>query len=1511
MFANYFLGINISYTRTIIFWLLSLSLSYSQTYLIKNYTMEDGLPSSKVHSIVQDKTGRMWFATRNGIAEYDGYDWTIFNVTNGLVSNEYIQLKADSSGKIWALTSTPVLSISYYDGKWNSFDMPAQDNLHPLMPICFDVFLENGEPVIGVVTIYSGVLIYENGKWTKINESNGLLSDQCFSIKQHDNKFYVCTMKGISVIQHLKVDNSINEKANPGAKAVYNVSFNKNSSGMDLLWLLGEDYLGYYENEKLIILNRDFNLHNFSYGVYPLLASFHGKIFFGDQYTLYVYDLSANKLSHLDTENGLYAFGPNSLLLDRENNVWVTGYRGVSKIESFRFATYTNIQGLFADEVSAIAQRNTGEIIFGHFDGLTTYDGKNFTKYRISGPSKEKSMQNRVLDLYKDKKGDIWIAAQSKGFGRLEKDNSIKWYKINDPGIIIDAVSIAGDSKGNIYGITTGKLYILRNGQFELENFHFYDPSASLRKLFILKDDRILITTMNKGVEVITSGNVAKYFRSSTNARANSVYSVYDDPALGLLVGTLDGLFYVHSDTLKKFKDGFAIDRPVYFINRDKENNIWFGTDNGVDKWNGNKLIHYGTSQGLSGLETNRDAFLNDKDGKVWIGTARGVSEYFEEFDCQNTDGMNIVKSILSDNKQLLPLKKAFEFDYGNNSITFDIRCISFVDEARNSYMAMLEGYDNNWTSESKGNDTRIRYTNLPPGTYKLKVKAKNSLGYWSSVYTSPDLVILKPFYMAWWFFALVFVALAGLSIGIYIYFVKLKYSKKLEEEVYNRTEQLNASERRYRQMFEENQAVILLVDAVTGRIMDANPSAISFYRYMPDIIKEMQLSDLDCGSGSIHISPEILTNKKSHITKHKLATGEERDVEIYLSELTFNEKSILYVMIHDISEKKRQETDLRKLSVVAAQSPVGIFITNKEGEIEYINKSMELLTGYTRDELTGKGISTLLSEIAGDSLIKELWNKVTAGFVWRGELPKRRKDGALYWARVSLAPIKDNNDEITHYLSMQEDITFEKYAREEIKNNEQLMNSVLNYVPIALFAIDKNGYFTVARGNGWKVMNIDPYKLVGGFYKEIGEVMPKLVNDIERAIKGEAFKNLQFFDDQIFEVHYNPVLDENDENTGTIGLLINITERYNHEQSLRESEEKNRALINAMPDMMFELDNEGNFLSFHKPDDFIFAGNPEYMVGKNISEVLPGEAAKTALENIKKALLQNKMQLQEYNTADSEEKKSYEARIVVAGINTVLAIVRDVTERREAIAELLKAKEDAERSDKLKSDFLAQISHEIRTPVNTILNFTSLLEIDVKDKVSNDLLESFRIINDGGMRLIRTIDMLLNMSQIQSDNYAPNFTEIDLDSDVLKNIAAEFSKLASDRNVDLIYSINTDSSRIFGDGYTLSQLFINLVDNAIKYTPRGKVEINLYSSDDVTCVDIKDTGIGIAKNYIPFLFQPFSQEETGYTRKFEGTGLGLALVQKYAEINKAEIKVNSVKGFGTTFTVLFNNRKS
>ena len=105
-----------------------------------------------------------------------------------------------------------------------------------------------------------------------------------------------------------------------------------------------------------------------------------------------------------------------------------------------------------------------------------------------------------------------------------------------------------------------------------------------------------------------------------------------------------------------------------------------------------------------------------------------------------------------------------------------------------------------------------------------------------------------------------------------------------------------------------------------------------------------------------------------------------------------------------------------------------------------------------------------------------------------------------------------------------------------------------------------------------------------------------------------------------------------------------------------------------------------------------------------------------------------------------------------------------------------------------------------------------------------------------------------------------------------------------------------------------MSQIMANLIDNAIKYTASGEIGIKLYSINDKTAIDISDTGIGISEKYLPQLFTKFSQEEQGYTRKFEGTGLGLSLVKKYCEINRCDISVKSKKGEGTIFTILFQN---
>ena len=245
----------------------------------------------------------------------------------------------------------------------------------------------------------------------------------------------------------------------------------------------------------------------------------------------------------------------------------------------------------------------------------------------------------------------------------------------------------------------------------------------------------------------------------------------------------------------------------------------------------------------------------------------------------------------------------------------------------------------------------------------------------------------------------------------------------------------------------------------------------------------------------------------------------------------------------------------------------------------------------------------------------------------------------------------------------------------------------------------------------------------------------------------------------------------------------------------------------------------------------------------------------------------------------------------------------------RKAKQELRKQKEIAEKLikvDRLKDNFLAQVSHEIRTPINSILSFTSLIESEFKNRIDDDLKFGLDSIHSSGRRIIRTIDLLLNFSEIQSGTYIPSKTVLDLYPDILKPVFAEYKLLANKKGLDLKLAQDSKHYLIKGDNYAMTQIFSNLVENAIKYTETGTIEIILYERGNTVCVDVKDTGIGISKQFLPDLFNPFRQETEGYTRRFEGNGLGLALVKKYCEMNDGIISVASEKAKGTTFTVTF-----
>lgn len=256
-----------------------------------------------------------------------------------------------------------------------------------------------------------------------------------------------------------------------------------------------------------------------------------------------------------------------------------------------------------------------------------------------------------------------------------------------------------------------------------------------------------------------------------------------------------------------------------------------------------------------------------------------------------------------------------------------------------------------------------------------------------------------------------------------------------------------------------------------------------------------------------------------------------------------------------------------------------------------------------------------------------------------------------------------------------------------------------------------------------------------------------------------------------------------------------------------------------------------------------------------------------------------------------------------------LIGVASDISERKRTEKELIAAKEKAEESDKLKTEFLAQMSHEIRTPLNAIVGNVEYLNDTLNEQMNSDTRDSFEGIDLASKRIIRTVDLILNVAELQTSGYKPLFEKIDLNFDVLYKLYQEYLPSAKQKGLEFLYTCKEKVAIVNADGYSIAQIFANLIDNAIKYTIKGKVEILLgKNTNSEIFVEVKDTGIGMSKEFQQKLFEPFTQEEQGYTRSYDGSGLGLALVKNYCDINKAVIEVESKKNVGSTFRVIFRS---
>jgi len=373
-------------------------------------------------------------------------------------------------------------------------------------------------------------------------------------------------------------------------------------------------------------------------------------------------------------------------------------------------------------------------------------------------------------------------------------------------------------------------------------------------------------------------------------------------------------------------------------------------------------------------------------------------------------------------------------------------------------------------------------------------------------------------------------------------------------------------------------------------------------------------------------------------------------------------------------------------------------------------------------------------------------------------------------------------------------------------------------------------------------------------------------------------------------------------------------------EQRVRErsaelagEQERTRALLDALPDLRFELDAEGRYVDAHAPDPSLLYQPPETFLGRHVSEVLEPAVAGQIEQAMARIRASGRVERFEYSLTMPDRHRSFECRLSPLADGGCLALVRDITERsdqeralhEQAVAIAL-ANEQLERGSQLKDEFLATMSHELRTPLAAVLGLAEMLEDGGYGELTERQRTAVGTILTSGQHLLALINDLLDISRIEARMTALDLSTIDVAA--LCDTALDLVRdRAVHKGVAIELSVPEEVSVFTADERRVTQILLNLLDNALKFTPEGGsmgLEVARPDSGHLA-LTVWDTGIGIGAEDRRRLFQPFEQVDHGSRRRYQGTGLGLALVARLVDLHGGSVAVDSRPGSGSRFTVV------
>ena len=650
-------------------------------------------------------------------------------------------------------------------------------------------------------------------------------------------------------------------------------------------------------------------------------------------------------------------------------------------------------------------------------------------------------------------------------------------------------------------------------------------------------------------------------------------------------------------------------------------------------------------------------------------------------------------------------------------------------------------------------------------------------------------------------------------------------------------------------------------------------------------------------------------------------------DIRYNINSFIFTILSLLITFLIAQIIKRQLEIEILKEEALLNVSQ-GILVTDNECRVIYSNRAFEELTGYSRESIYGKNPNFLQGVDTDKKCVQTIKAKLKTLEPFECDILNYKKDGTIFWNNLSITPVFDNNQKVKRFIGIQNDITQKKLLEKSILFEKTFIENILNNTNAIIALIDMNGVMVRLNDYGQNFVGYTqdeisstPYFWEKFIPNNLRDKIKKIVTNANRGILVEKRKNSWISssgEERIFEWSNRLIRDERGKIQYLITVGIDVTKEVLAQEQYKKYQKQLELSANIAGLLFWELDLQTNQFTF---DDMYYrylATTAKAEGGYNIDvqyfmdTFIPKDEHQIIIDAITEVL-----------SRDSSYSAQLEHSIirrdgkVLQMITNYFTIYKDgkaikaygsnydLTEQKAKQQELEVAKERADKANRAKSDFLANMSHEIRTPLNGIIGLTNLtLATKLTQTQKNYLTKSITSSN----ALLHVINDILDYSKIEANKIELERIPFELDK-LFHQVSDLFIYEVNKKEIELICSISPIlHNNLIGDPFRITQILINLIGNAIKFTNRGFIDISvsleeIKESSLVLIFTVKDSGIGISKEKQKRLFQEFSQVDTSNTREYGGSGLGLLISQKLANLMGGDIFVQSREGEGSSFS--------